>query len=190
MVAISRAVLFAFFVVGFAGSAQAGDGDNDNDSENDSRFDYMHGGTYNDDEDDDDDDEVCKPGRIPIVYMLSFYDKDGKLQTYVGSTLCEALRMGCHKSNWENKTDMQQNLYKYAEEGVVWEDITMRVLEYCPDTVITKRELNKYEQAHMNKENPTLNDRRAYTTLDQRRADQRASIARRFEANPEYVREK
>ncbi len=101
-----------------------------------------------------------------IVYKIKHNESANE---YIGSTKNLNLRMIRHRANLTAKDKCHFRLYKFINENGGWDNFTISILA-CLDELqfldIGKKEI--LEQKYIDKYHPTLNEKNAYQTTEQR----------------------
>ena len=125
-----------------------------------------------------------------IIYCIKQKEKGYDSPIYIGSTKDFNKREGTHKSDCNNPNSKSYNykVYQYLRENGGWDNFKM--LEIGMVEYETDEELRIEEQKWIEDLGPTLNDKKSYRTIEDKKELNRQCRKRYYKKHKETVLEK
>ena len=123
-----------------------------------------------------------------IIYKIYCNDCN---DIYVGSTQNYSKRKSQHRINSRCSYDnvkKRLKLYKTINEYGGWDNWIMVPIEFCDESITTKRQAEQKEEEWRLKLNTTLNSQKAYTSVEEKKDRLNTTNKIWREENKEYVR--
>lgn len=106
-----------------------------------------------------------------IIYKLQHKESEN---CYIGSTMNLNLRMRRHKENLKAKDKCHFKLYQFINENGGWDNFNYDIMASIDDINLLNIEKKEVlEQRYIDKYCPTLNDKNAYLTEEQKKEKQK-----------------
>ena len=109
-----------------------------------------------------------------IIYKLQHKESEN---CYIGSTMNLNLRMRRHKENLKAKDKCHFKLYQFINENGGWDNFNYDIMASIDDINLLNIEKKEVlEQRYIDKYCPTLNDKNAYLTEEQKKRNKKFII--------------